>query len=111
MLLINCEIEVNLKCAKYCVISEIYKTLANPNDNPTNPLIQATAITGVLFQINNAKLYVPIVTLSINYNIKFLENMKQAFKRTISWNKYRSEIATQPESNNLDYLIDPTLRT
>ena len=36
--------------------------------------------------------------------------MKQGFKRTISWNKYRSEITTQPKSNNLDYLIDPTFR-
>ena len=40
--------------------------------------------TGATFQINNAKLYVPVVTLSINDNIKFLENIKQGFKRTIS---------------------------
>ena len=31
-------------------------------------------------------------------------------KRTTSWNKYRSEIATQPKNNNLDYLIDPKLK-
>ena len=29
---------------------------------------------------NNAKLYVPFVTLSINDNIKLLENIKQGFK-------------------------------
>ena len=34
----------------------------------------------------------------------------QGFKSTISWNKYRSEITTQPTSNNLDYLTDPTFR-
>ena len=50
------------------------------------------------------------VLLSINGNIKFLENMNQGFKRTISWNKYRSEITTQLKNNNLDYLIDPTFR-
>ena len=33
--------------------------------------------TGATFQINNAKLYVPVVTLSINENVKFLENIKQ----------------------------------
>ena len=66
--------------------------------------------TPTTFQINNAKLYVPVVILSINDNIKFLENIKQGFKRTISWNKYRSEITTQPKNNNLDYLIDPTFR-
>ena len=38
--------------------------------------------------MNNAKLYTPANTLSI-------ENIKQGFKRTISWNKYRSEITTQ----------------
>ena len=32
-------------------------------------------------------------------------------KTVISWNKYRSEITTQTNSNNLDYLIDPNFRT
>ena len=56
------------------------------------------------------KLHVPVVTLSINDNIKFLENIKQRFKRTISWNKYRSEITTQTKSNNSDYLINLKFR-
>ena len=43
------------------------------------------------------------------HNIKFLEKIKQGFKRIVSWNKYRSEKATQPK-NNLDYMIDPTFR-
>ena len=49
--------------------------------------------------------------MSRNDNIKFLENKKQGFKRTNSSNKYRSEMTTQPKNNNLDYLIDPTLRS
>ena len=65
-------------------------------------------ITSTTFQIYNTELYVPVVTLSINDNIKFLENIKQGFKRTISWNKFRSEISTQTKNNNLDYLIDLT---
>ena len=48
--------------------------------------------------------------MSIHDNIKLLENIKQGFKRAISWNKYRSQITTQPKNNNLDYLIDPTFR-
>ena len=60
--------------------------------------------------ITSTKLYVPVVTLSINGNITFLENIKQGFKRTVSWNKYRSDITRQTKSNNLDYLIDPTFR-
>ena len=49
-------------------------------------------------------------SLPINDNIKFSENIKQAFKTTIYWNKYRSEITTQPKNNNLDYLINPISR-
>ena len=33
--------------------------------------------------------------------------MKQRFKGTISWNKYGSEIITQPKNNNLDYMVYP----
>ena len=61
--------------------------------------------------ITSTKIFVPVVTLSINGNIKFLENIKQGFKRTISWSKYKSEITTQTKNNNLNYLIDPTLRS
>ena len=39
-----------------------------------------TLTTGLTFQINTAKLYVAFVTLSINYNIKIFENIKQGFK-------------------------------
>ena len=52
-------------------------------DNP----VDSTQARGVKFQIKNAKLYVLVVTFSINDNMKFLENVKQVFKRTISWNK------------------------
>ena len=70
---------------------------------------QDKQLTGVTFQINNAKLYVPVVTLSINDNVKLLENIKQGFEKTIYWNKDRSEITIQPKKNNsLDYLIDLT---
>ena len=48
--------------------------------------------------------------LSINNNIKFLENIKQGFKRTIPCNKYRFELTAQTENNNLDYLIDRKFR-
>ena len=68
-----------------------------------------TKTTSATFQIDYSKLYVPVITLSINDNIKFLENIKQWFKRAISWKKYRSEI-TQPKNNNLDYSSDSTFR-
>ena len=65
--LINCEIELNLSCSKYCVISEVSRTFRAVG----NPTVQqvATQTTVGTFQINNAKLYVPVATLSIIGNI------------------------------------------
>ena len=116
MPLTNCETELGLRrlrrLKKY-ITSEIYNTpekssslVADPPTNHVPPTLTTTAI----LQINNVKLYVPVVTLPINNNIKFLENIKQGFKRTISWNKYRYEITAQPKNNNLYYMIDPTFR-
>ena len=50
------------------------------------------------------------MTLSINDSIKFLDSIKQGFNRTMSRNKFRFKITTQPKNNNLDYLIDPIFR-
>ena len=46
--------------------------------------LEAVLATGVAFQINNPKLYVPVVTLPINDVIVFFENLKQGFKRASS---------------------------
>ena len=48
--------------------------------------------------------------MSINDNITFLRNMKQGFKRTISWSKCKSEIIGHPKNNNLHYIIDLPFR-
>ena len=105
MPLINCEIELNLKCSKYYIISEISRTPEVGGGNPAH----ATLTTREKFQMNNAKLYVQILILSTNDSIKFLENIKQGLKRK-KWNKYRSKIITQSKNTNLDYLINPTFR-
>ena len=39
--------------------------------------------------------------------IKYSE-FRTGFKRTIKWNKYRSEMSNQTKNNKLHYLIDPT---
>ena len=39
---------------------------------------------------------------------KLLEQLKSGFKRTVKWNKYRSHMTVKSNSNNLNYLIDPT---
>ena len=91
-------------------ISRTSEVPANPAAKPPTDRVPPTQTTAATFQITSAKLYVPVVTLSINDNTKFLKNIKKGFKRTVSWNKYRSEITTHPKNNNLDYMIDPTFR-
>ena len=82
--LINCELKLDLSWPKECIISEISITPAIAS-NPTVPAMAARQATGATFQINNAKLFVSVFTLSINNNIKFWENIKQGFKIAISW--------------------------
>ena len=72
-------------------------------DNPA-----AIAPTGLEFKVTDTKLYVPVVSLSKENDIKLLEQLHSGFKRTIKWNKYRSQMTIQPQNNNLNYLIDPT---
>ena len=71
-----------------------------------NPAIIAP--TGLEFKITDTKLYVPVVTLSKENDIKLLEQLKTGFKRTIKWNKYISQITTELQNSNLNYLSDPT---
>ena len=61
------------------------------------------------FSITDAKLYVPVVTLSTQNIAKLLQQSKSGFKRTINWNKYHSKTTTQNAPNQyLDYLIGPS---
>ena len=116
--LINFKTKLDLLWSKDCVISKILWTSevpANPDANPSTDHVPPTQTSKTTFQTNNAKLYVPVVPLSINDNVKFLENIKQGLKRKISWNKYLSETTRQPNyiwpnPINLDYLTDSTFR-
>ena len=38
----------------------------------------------------------------------FLEQLKSGFKRTVKWNKYRSQITVQSNNKNLNYFIHST---
>ena len=60
-----------------------------------------------MFQITDTKLYVP-VTLSTQNNNNLLEQLRTGFKRTIKWNKDRSEMTNQTKTNDLNHLIDLT---
>ena len=64
--------------------------------------------TGATLDITDCKLYVPVVTLSKDDEIKLLTNLKSGFKREIIRNKYRSQMTTEEVNNNLNILVDPT---
>ena len=63
-------------------------------------------ITDINFMITSTKRSLQVVTFSIKANIKFLEHLKQGFKRAIPQNIYGSKITTQLKNSNLDYMID-----
>ena len=52
-----------------------------------------TDVTGqdATFSITDIKLYVPVITLSIENNAKAFEQLKYGFKRAINWKKYQSK--------------------
>ena len=54
-------------------------------------------------QLFETKLYVPVVTLSTENDRTLLEQLRTWFKRSIKWNKYRSEKTNQTQNNNLNY--------
>ena len=98
--LINCEVELILTWSKNCILADMTVNAA------ANPAIVAPS--GAKFKITETKLYVPVITLSKENDIKLLEQLTSGFKRTIKCNKYRSQMTIQPQNNNLNYLIDPT---
>ena len=99
--LINCEVSLELKWDKNCIITSLEQRDIGGGNRDNAP-------TGATLAINNCKLYVPAVTLSKDDDFKLLTNLKSGFKREIIWNKYRSQITTEAINNNLNILIDPT---
>ena len=96
----NCKIELILTWSKSCVLADMTEyVVANP---------EIIAPTESKFEITDTKLYVSVVTLPKENDIKLLKQLKSGFKRSIKWNKYRSQMTIQPKNNNLNYLIDPT---
>ena len=72
--------------------------LINCEDNPILIWLSTCVITNSAgarrFAITDAKLYVPVVTLSIQDNARLLQQLKSGLKRTIHWNKYQSDPKT-----------------
>ena len=104
MPLISCEVSLELKWNKNCVITSLELKAIDEN-NPPN---RDGAPTCATLAINDCKLYIPVVTLSKADETKLLTNLKSGFITEIIWNKYRSQMSTKAANNNLNFLIDPT---
>ena len=84
---INCKVELSLTWDPSCVL---------PN------LVGASTFT-----ITDAKLYVPIVTLSTEDNAKLSKLLSKGFKRPINWNKYKViRNKTNDENNYIRQRVD-----
>ena len=66
MPLINCKIELSVNSIEKCVLLQFF------------------------FNITDAKLYVPIVTLSAEDNVKLSKLLSHGFKRTVYWDEYKA---------------------
>ena len=103
--LLNYEINIILTWSENCVITSKATRDVDPDANPAVAAVNNP--TNATFEIKDTKLYIYVVTLSTEDDNKLLEQLKIGFKRTIKWNKYRSEMTKQTKTNNLNYLIDP----
>ena len=86
----NCEVNLILIWPSTCVI--------------TNSIGAGT------FAITDTKLFVPVLTLSIQDNAKLLQQLKSDFKIVINWNKYLSKPELLAQNPNLNYLIEPSFQ-
>ena len=101
MPLINCEVSLTLTWSENYVITSLERRTITNTQRDSSP-------TNATFNITDTKSYVPLVTLSTENDKTLLEQLRTRFKRTIKWNKYRSEMTNQTQNNNFNYLIDPT---
>ena len=90
MSLINCENELILDWSTNCFI--VY----------TNVVDQVPTFT-----ITETNLYVSVATLSTQDNSKLLPQLKDGFKRTITWNKHLTKPELVAQNANLNHLIEP----
>ena len=65
-------------------------------------LVAGTAANQVpTFTITDTKLYVRVVILPTQDNVKLLKQLESGFKRTFNWNKYQSKITTQTHRQDI----------
>ena len=87
--LINHDINLILTWSANCVI--VYTDVSNQN---------------ATFEITDTKLYLPVVTLSTQYNSQLPKQLESGFKREVNWNKYLSKPELLAQNPNLNHLAE-----
>ena len=90
--IINCELEFILDQSASCVI--IYT-------NDANQIFT--------FTITEIYLYARVVISSTQDNSRLLPQLKNGFKRKITWNKYLVKPELLTKNANINHLINPTI--
>ena len=71
MPLIDCKVELKLRCAKHCTLFVASTDNANGNNDDDN----------IIFTIKDTKSYVPVVVLLARDNQKLLKLLSKGFER------------------------------
>ena len=90
MPLIDCTIDLELNWNDDCVMYG-----ANTYAGGGNNIDRETA-----FGTTSTKLYVPVVNLSTKDNVNLTKQLNEGFKRSVSWNEYKSKIEIKAADNN-----------
>ena len=79
MPLINCKVELWLKWIENCVL----------NTAEIGANADATGADSATLEVTDVRLYVPVVTLSAEDNVKLVKQLNERFKRPFYGNKYK----------------------
>ena len=91
MPLINCKVHLELNWIEYYILS--------------------SAGNSAKFAITNAKLHVPIVTLSTKDSTNLTKQLNEGFKRFVYWNSYETKPAKVIEKGkNIDELLNASFQ-
>ena len=91
MPLINCKVELKLKLKKYCVLVAV--CVDNTETNPDN----------IIFTIKDARLYVPVVTLSARDSEKLSKLLNKGYERSVYWNECKTKIENKNTTKQYRY--------
>ena len=81
--LINCKVELKLRWTKHCFYVYLLLHTYGNDDGATT--------SNIVFTIKDAKLFVPVLSLSAKDNKRLSKLLSQGFQRPVYWNEYKTK--------------------